>query len=342
VKIGWLVLVFGVTVGAAQAKPPDAAAPTSTDSEATKPADAAAKKPADVVIDASLDRTAVWVADPITYTVKIVCAPGIDVLDDDLSRDKLNLDGLEVTGTEASRDPGPGGTTIRRFRYHLTSYHVDQRALKIAPLSFRYYHTRPGQGIDTGTPAGDAEVPGAVVAFRSMLPEDQETYPLRDGRTSATRPRLLAAVQPVGVGLVVASIVPVLFWMAMLVRERTPRKERRSSRQMHAEERTTLETVRALDVSAPDARRDAYTKINSLVRDHLRDVCGIAGPSLTPAEIEPALSALPARARRVPIETVTALLTECDAARYAPPDALPSADACRAAVDQAAQVLAAQ
>jgi hypothetical protein len=39
---------------------------------------------------------------------------------------------------------------------------------------------------------------------------------------------------------------------------------------------------------------------------------------------------------------VTALLAECEMARYGPAEAMPSADACRAAIDQAAQVLAAR
>lgn len=111
-------------------------------------------------------------------------------------------------------------------------------------------------------------------------------------------------------------------------------------RQVHQEERTSLDAVRAIDVTTADGRREAYTKINVLVRDHLRDVCGVPGPSLTAAEIEPALAA--GRATRVPAETVTALLAACETARYAPPAALPPADACRDAIEQAAQVLAAR
>jgi hypothetical protein len=298
---------------------------------------AADARAADASVRTFLDRTAIFVADPVTYTIEITCAPGVDVLDDDLSRDRLKVEGLEVTGTETTRDAGAGGTTVRRFRYHLTTYRVDQRALKIDGMSVRYYRKRPGQGLESATPAGEAQVPDAIVAFRSVLPDDQETYLLRDRRAAAVRPRLAGAAQPIGVGLVVASIVPALLWMIALVRARRPATDRRSSRQVQQEERTSLESVRAIDLSAADLRRDAYTKINALVRDHLHDVCGIAGRSLTPAEIGPALSS---RATRIPVETVAALLAACDAARYAPAELLPSADACRAAIDQAAQVIA--
>jgi hypothetical protein len=333
----------GFATGAAAQKPArDAAAPKAAgDAKQKPPAGTPAQNAAsaDVQVRTSLDRTAVWVADPVTYTVTLTCAPGIDVLDDDLSRDKVKLDGLEITGTEATRDPGPAGATIRTFKYHLTTYHVDQRALTIAPMSARYYKTRPGQGIENAAPAGEVQIPGAVIAFRSMLPEDQDAYPLRDSRAAAPRPRLMVAAQPIGTGLVLVAIVPALFWIIGVVRERRPKKERRSIRQVQQEERTSLEAVRAIDVTTPDGRREAYTKINMLVRDHLRDVCGVPGPSLTAAEVEPALAG---RHTRVPAETVTALLAACETALYAPLAALPPADACRDAIEQAAQVLAAR
>jgi hypothetical protein len=294
---------------------------------------------ADVSVRTFLDRTAVFVADPVVYTIEITCAPGVDVLDDDLSRDKLKVEGLEVTGTETARDAGAGDATVRRFRYHLTTYRVDQRAFRIGEMSVRYYRKRPGQGVEGAAPAGEAPVPGVIVAFRSALPDDQETYALRDRRAGAVRPRLSSAAQPIGVGLVVASIVPALLWTIARVRERRPRTERRSIRQVQQDERTSLESVRAIDLGPADLRRDAYTKINALVRDHLRDVCGIPGPSLAPGEVGPALSP---RAARIPVETVTALLAECEMARYGPAESMPSADACRAAIDQAAQVLAAR
>jgi hypothetical protein len=318
----------GAAKAGAEAKQKPAAAPAAPNAAS-----------ADVQVRTLLDRTAVWVADPVTYTVTLTCAPGIDVLDDDLSRDKVKLDGLEITGTESARDAGPNNTTIRTFTYHLTSYHVDQRALTIAPMTARYYKKRPGQGIENAAPAGEVQIPGAVVAFRSMLPEDQENYPLRDSRASGSRPRLMAAAQPIGTGLVLVAIVPAMFWMVGLVRERRPKQERRSIRQVQQEERTSLEAVRAIDVTTPDGRRDAYTKINMLVRDHLRDVCGVPGPSLTAAEVEPALAG---RATRVPAEAVAALLAACETARYAPAAVLPEADACRDAIEQAAQVLTAR
>jgi hypothetical protein len=298
----------------------------------------AAELQQDALARSAVDRTAIWVGDPLTFTVRIVCAPGVDVLDDDLAGDKLKLDGLEFVKLDVTREPGPDGRTIRTFVYQVTTYKVEQTTLSIAPMTVRYFRVRPGQGLvaEGGEAAGEVVVPGATVAFRSMLPDQQETSTLRDGRARETRPRQFAVAGPVGMGLLVASFVPVLFWTVSAIRERRPKQERRSKRQVKREERTSLESVRALDVDNPEGRREAYDRISQLVRSHLHDVLGVPGPSLTAAEVEPALAA---RSGRVDVDAIRALLAECDAARYSPPAALPTADACRTAIDEAARIL---
>jgi len=92
-----------------------------------------------------------------------------------------------------------------------------------------------------------------------------------------------------------------------------------------------------MDFSSIDGRRDALTALDALVRAHVRDVCGIPGPSLTPAEIGSALSS---HGTRVPVELVTTVLTTCERARYAPAHGSPSADVCREAIEQVEQVIA--
>lgn len=302
------------------------------------PTVARAQAPPDAEARSFVDQTAVWVGDPLTFTVQIACAPGIDVLDDDLAGDKLKLEGLEFVSLETARDPASGQGSVRTFRYHLAAYKVDVPRLTVGELSTRYYRVRPGEGIENGKAIGELKIPGIAVAFRSMLPDDQATAQLRDGRESGGRSRLLANAKSIGTGLLAVSVVPVLFWAVALVRERQPRTERRSARRVRHDERTSLQAVRAMDVSAPDGRREAYTKINELVRAHLQDVVGVPGQSLTALEIAPTLSSR----TRVPADAIQALLAECDAARYASPDALPSADACRAAIDATARVLSAR
>jgi len=290
----------------------------------------------EVEVRTALSQTAVWVADRVVYTITIVCHKGVDILGDDLSKDKLHVEGLEIVNSDSSRATGAGDETIYSFRYILTTYRVDVPELKIAPMTVRYYVRRAGQRIGDASPAGEVEVPAASIAFRSALPDGQETFAIRDGRDPRPRLARYAWLQPVGLALVLISIVPAAVAGIGLVRRARPRGKPRSARQVQQDERETLESLRALDIATPAGRREAYAKLNALVRDHLHHATGVAAAALTPAEIRAALAA---HDGRVPATLADEVLEACDRARYAPPDNLPSADDCRRAIDQTAQVL---
>ena len=132
------------------------------------------------------------------------------------------------------------------------------------------------------------------------------------------------------------SIVPALFFAIALARKFRGRV-RRSPRQVRDVEMASLNSVRALDLTTIDGRREAYSRVNSLVRDHLRDICGVNAPNLTPAEIGPALSA---QGGRMPADLVTSVLAACEQALYSPAEQLPSADNCRQTLKHAEEVLA--
>ena len=138
--------------------------------------------PKKVDAQAQLDRTALWVGDRLTYTVNLTCQPGVDILADDLTPDKLRLDGLKVVGNDTDRQVEPGGLTKYRFRYYLTTYSVEVPTVTIGTLDVRYYVQRPGQRLEDAAPAGEVEVPAAAVAVRSALPDNQKSYAIRDAR----------------------------------------------------------------------------------------------------------------------------------------------------------------
>ena len=133
----------------------------------------------DVTVRTSLDRTAMWVADRVTYTIEITCGRGVDVLADDLSRDRLKTGGLDVIGGDMARRSASAGATIYQVQYVLTTYRTDVPALTIAPLTVRYAVTRAGQRLEDAAPAGEVHVPGATIAFRSVLPDDQDLAGIR-------------------------------------------------------------------------------------------------------------------------------------------------------------------
>jgi hypothetical protein len=275
----------------------------------------------------------------VTYTIEFTCRRGYDVLADDLSRDKLKLEGLDVVGTDTARQ-AEGDVTRYQFRYVLTTYRVDTPALKIGALNARYYVKRAGQRLEEAPPAGTVQVPGSVIAFRSLLPDDQPTYGARDARPAAERASRFRVLQPVGLGLILLSIAPVaLLALAGLRRAQQRRRTstRRSLREARQASRASLEAVRAANPTSVEERRDAFVRLDALVRQHLSDVCGVPAANLTPPEIVSALSARPTRA---PVELASTVLSTCELARYAPPALLPSASVWQDTLAHAEQVLA--
>jgi hypothetical protein len=296
-----------------------------------------AQQPAQApVVHASIDRTAVWVADRVNYAVEIVCPKGVDILSDDVAKEKLKTTGLDVVGMNATATTAADESTTHRIVYALTTYHVDTPDLRIDTLAVRYFVKRPGQRLQDEAPAGDFQIPAVSIAFRSTLSNDPSTAALRDGVRPRPRRPAFAAAGAIGVALMLISIAPLAFVAVAALGRRRPRRQGRSVRQMRQEERLTMETLQTTDVSTLDGRRRAYDGIDAVVRAHLRDAFAVPGPSLTPAEVP---ARLDGRKLRVPSEQIAALLSECEHARYAPPGTMPSADACREAIDQARAVV---
>ena len=335
-------MTAGVATGLAATAAQAQTAPARPTAAVTKPpvAPVAAPTPTqpEVVVRSSVDRTAIWVADHVNFIVELVCRKDVDVLDDDLAREKLKLDGLEVIGSESTRETAGDGTTTHRYRFELTTYKLDGGQLRVAPLNVRFYVKRPGQRLQDAAPAGEVVVPGAVVSFRSMLPDEQESYDLRDRRAASVRAPQFALAYPAGLGMVIVSFAPALFWVITLVVQRGRRVVKRSSRQVQKAEQESLEAVRLLDLSNPDVRREAFSKVASIVRGHLLEVGSVPGPALTSGEVAQALSGH----RKISADVVARLLASCDVARYGPSDRLPSADACRDAIGEAEQLLGAR
>ena len=286
----------------------------------------------------TVDRTAVWVADRVTFTVDIVCDRGVDILLDDLAKEKLRVNGLDIVGSDSSATTDAAERTTHRLRYVLTTYRVDQPTVSIEPIAVRYYARRPGQRLQDMAPAGEIVVPGAMVAYRSTLPDTQPAPGLRDGRTAAVRLPFFTRAQSIGLALVVVSLAPALVMAATAVRRRTVRKSgHRSAREIRKERLDTLERLRSLDVGTEEERRRAYDEISAAVRQHVAATAHVPASSLTPRELEAALANVRTRVSR---ESVSALLTASDTARYGPPGAVPSTQACREALNTAEEILA--
>ncbi len=289
-----------------------------------------------VAVRSSVDRRAVWIADRFSYVVEVECSHGTDILTEDLSRDRLQMDEIDVRSVEDIREDRGDGRTSYRFTYHLTTYSFEPAMKRIGEMRLRYYMRRPGQRPEDIEPAGEVMVPGTTVVVRSLLPDDANAARYLSDRPPMPRAAALERLQPIGLGLVTVSVVPAVLWMVALHRRWRHRRRRPSVRQLRHDERAWLAEMRALDIEAEAGRREAFDRLSAVVRKHVSDAWGVSADGLTPAEIAAALAA--ARKDDVSSEAVLFLDT-CDKARYGRAEDLPSRAACLAAMDQAEQLI---
>jgi len=289
-----------------------------------------------VLVRSSVDRSAVWIGDRFTFTITVECSNGTDILAEDLSRDRLQMQELDILGVEETREDLGDGLIIYRFVYHLTTYSFRPAVKMIGDMDLRYFVRRPGQRPEDIVPAGDVLVPGATVVVRSLLPDNLDSAEYRYERKPAPRAAALTLMQPVGIGLVIASLVPAVFWLLVLLRRLRERQRRQSASRLRLQERAALEELRALDVEDEAGRREVYDRLSALVRGHVSSAWGVSADGLTPDEIALALSA---QGQSDNSAAAVVFLDTCDKARYGGSEELPSRDACQAAIDQAAELM---
>jgi hypothetical protein len=289
-----------------------------------------------VLVRSSVDRSAVWIGDRFTFTITVECSNGTDIIAEDLSRDRLQMQELDILGVEETREDLGDGLIIYRFVYHLTTYSFRPATKMIGDMDLRYFVRRPGQRPEDIVPAGDVLVPGATIVVRSLLPDSVDSAQYRYERKPAPRAAALTLMQPVGIGLVIASLVPAVLWLLVLLRRLRERQRRQSASRLRLQERAALEELRALDVEDEAGRREMYDRLSALVRGHVSAAWGVSADGLTPDEIAVALSA---QGQSDESAAAVVFLDTCDKARYGGPEELPSRDACLAAIDQAAELM---
>lgn len=285
------------------------------------------------------EKTALWTGDRVLYTVEIDCAPTVDILSADLASEKLGLTGLEVVDATSERVMSESGRLTYRFLYRLTTYETGEKPLKINDLVVRYGRRRAGQRLEEAAPAGELKIAGASLALRSTIPEDIATIDARDQRPFEAIPRFLALARPIGIGMMLLSAAPLLVWVGTLITKRRPKTKRRDTRAARGQMRAALEEIQNADTSTEAARREAFTRLNAVVREHLGNVTSLPASALTPVEFGARLGTVKTT---VSAESVASVLDDCEKARYGPSNLVPTADRFRDAVSTAEQILAAK
>lgn len=260
------------------------------------------------------DRTAMWIGDRVTYTIELRCAPDVDLLLDDLSKDRLRVSGGEIAEVIEDHDEGDG-PRVRRMHYRLTTYRVDAREIKIDPLVVRYFSRRNMDAVAQATPAGQVTVPPTVVAIRSTLADSGRLPELRYPVSGRLLPKYLRFVQPVGLALIALAILPTLVFALDIAGRARAAWARRAVHRSRREHRTSFEQLKTLSPSSDAEQIRAYEQLDTVVREHLRASTGVPAHALTPGELRRSLSQ---RSPAFATDEVEELLTRCERARYAP------------------------
>lgn len=279
-------------------------------------ASAAAAPP--VSVHARLSRTAAFVGEPVIYTIVLRCAPGVDVLLEDLGRDRLQVDGGEITQIDAEQEDS-GEALTRRMHYTLVSFDVETSDIRVGALRVRYYARDASGGANQAAPAGEILVPATTIALRSTIadwdaiPEPRvpdDVHPLPD------RVRL---ARPIGWTLVALAILPLLLWSANVSgRARAVLVQYKNSRRRR--QRPSIAELQRCDPRSDHEYAEAFARLDRVLRDYISNTTDIPAHALTPEEIG---NELGRTKTSLPQGVVAELLSTCERVRYAPLSASP-------------------
>ena len=267
-----------------------------------------------VAVRVAVERTAVWVGDRLQYTLEFTSPESLDVLPEDLAKERLPVRGAEVRAVEVSAAE-IAGSTIRRVRYTLATFAVDTKEITIDSFAVRYFARHTVGATTQVAPLGEITVPRTIVAIRSTLPDSGRLPDFRTPVGLRAAPRYAPLAQPIGVALIAIAIVPVavlVLNVAGRIRQLRAGTPRRRARRQHTSEMDELSTL--APVTQEECVR-AYERLDRVLRQHLELRAGLPAAALTPAEIARALREGPSSSSA---DDVEAVLDTCERARYAP------------------------
>ena len=267
-----------------------------------------------VDVRTSVSRTAVWVGDRVVYTIELRCAPGVDILLDDLLKERLRVEGGEIVAVNPERTDA-NDRIIHRIAYTLVTYRVDVTAIHVASVPVRYYARGRGGRLGDAAPAGEISVPPLSVTVGSTVPVIEQAIALREPAGVRPAPAALRLAQPVGLGLVLLAIVPAAFSVLGVTRHARRWYGAYAARQSHGRHRGSFDRIKSLQPGTDEERVEAYKQLDEFLRDHLAMSTGLPAHALTPAAMKRRLQE---RNLHIPSDAIEAVLEACERARYAP------------------------
>ncbi len=271
-------------------------------------------KEAKIALSTQLDRTAIWVGDTFHYTVKAVHDPAIEIVVDNLKKEKLNLVPFVVREIALRQGSFGANKKVTEINFLLTTYESGQVELKIPSFPLYYFTRTAGAHTSTESAAESVAVPVTKIGLRSTLTSDNPR--LRDSREiwQVTRQRWLI---PLALGLAG------LLWLTLQLGRRLwasthkekPVIRRLSRRARQRMMRDFLRQAQTIGKDSPSEQQRYYAEVSQFLRRYLSESLEIDGAGLTAHEIETVLNSRGQNGLGAPVKRI---LERCEQVLYSP------------------------
>jgi hypothetical protein len=289
------------------------------DSEAA----AAAQKPQPLfTIATRLDRTAIWVGDPLEYTIEVVHPRSVQFALDNLKKEDISLPPFVLRAIRAEEREWRDNQKLLQVVLLLTTYESGKPELMIPPVAL-YYFKRDSALSDKEARAQAIRIPPQRIALRSTLSGGQ------------TRLREFKEIRPVEVTLAIGALVLGLIGMGFVGSRATVRLWRvfhrdkavkrpvsRRVRQRWIQE--GLQRIRKMADDSTQEPKTFYAEISQFLRQYLTEWLDVEARGLTPMEAQEALRT--AGYNGAFAQQVRTVLEQCEEAQYGKRDGGPAGD----------------
>jgi hypothetical protein len=273
-------------------------------------------------ITTRLDRTAIWVGDPVEYTIEVIHPRSVQFALDNLKKEDISLPPFVVRAIQAEEREWRDNQKLLQVVLHLTTYESGKPDLMIPPVAL-YYFKRDSALSEKEARAQAIRIPPQKIALRSTL------------SAGPNRLREFKEIRPVEITLAIGALVLGLIGMGFVMSRAAVRlwgvvhrdkaiKRPVSRRVRQRWIRDGLQRIRKMANDSSQDPKRFYAEISQFLRQYLTEWLDVEARGLTPVEAQEALRA--AGYNEGFAQEVRTVLEQCEQGQYGKRDGGPPAD----------------
>ena len=281
-----------------------------------------------------LEHTAVWVGDQFRYQIRVEHTDNYEFVMENLNRDNINMDPLQVIAVDWYTDSLKDGNTRLFLNVTLVSFATGQDSEQIPQITLFYFRRdRPAVGADEAA-AESLTVPGPIVGLRTTLPP--EASDIRDDMAVTSWPGtrwLLGYAGWISLMLLLAGTG----WESWNYMQ--SRKIRKGPDRRKAMESIRMRWARGVpsEFSDPQVVADFYDSSYQNLKEYLTFYLETPAEGLTADELQEEMQRLGTDATFS--KKVVTVLGACEQVRYAQNGAAPSGKAVQSTAQDMREIL---